>query len=139
MSLTLELTPAQEQRLEAEAARRGMETPAYALALLTDAETEPHIRSDAQGVAWIIGTGTKVVEVVRNYSGGMTAEEIAAEFLHLSPASVHAALRFYYDHQSELDADIAQRRQTERLLREEAGPSPIAARLRAEGRIWEAF
>ena len=95
MSLTLELTPEQERRLNTEAAQRGMEASAYALALLTDAGADPRIHWDAQGVAWIIGTGTKVVEVVRNYLGGMSAEEIAAEFPHLSPASVHAALRCY--------------------------------------------
>lgn len=86
-----------------------------------------------QGVAWIAGTGTKVVEVVRNYQGGMSAEEIVAEFRHLSPASVHAALRYYYDHQMELDSDIARRQEVERRLWAEAGPSAIAARLRAEG------
>ncbi len=135
MSLTLELTPEQERRLNTEAAQRGMEASTYILALLTDAGADPRIRWDRQGVAWIVGTGTKVVEVVRNYLGGMSAEQIAAEFPPLSPASVHAALRCYYDHQTEMDADIAHRQQIEQKIRAEAGPSPVAARLRAEGRI----
>ena len=135
MSLTLELTPEQEQRLKTEAAQRGMEASAYALTLLTGAEAEPHLRLDEQGIPWIAGTGTKVVEVVRNYLGGMNAEEIAAEFPHLTPASVHAALRFYYDHQMQLDSDIARRQEVERQTRAGAGPSPVAARLRAEGRL----
>ena len=135
MSLTLELTPEQEQRLANEAAQRGMPATAYALALLIGAGVEPGIRTDAQGITWVAGTGTKVVEVVRNYLGGMSAAEIAAEFPHLSPASVHAALRYYYDHQTVLDAEIAQRQQMEFQLRAEAGPSPVAARLRAEGLI----
>ena len=98
MSLTLELTPEQEQRLKTEAAQRGMEAAAYALTLLTGSRRIPHLRVDAQGIPWI-APGRRW-RGGRNYLGGMSAEEIAAEFPHLTPASVHAALR-YYDHQRE--------------------------------------
>ena len=36
---------------------------------------------------------------------GMTPEELVSEFPHLSLASVHDALSYYYDHREEIDAD----------------------------------
>jgi len=38
---------------------------------------------------------------------GMTPEELAAEFRHLSLAQIHDALSYYYDHQGDVDRDIA--------------------------------
>ena len=36
---------------------------------------------------------------------GMTPEELVAEFPHLTLASVHDALSYYYDHREEIDGD----------------------------------
>ena len=38
---------------------------------------------------------------------GMTPEEIVREWPHLTLAQVHGALSYYYDHQTEVDEDIA--------------------------------
>jgi uncharacterized protein (DUF433 family) len=38
---------------------------------------------------------------------GMTPEELAAEFHHLTLAQIHDALSYYYDHQGDVDRDIA--------------------------------
>lgn len=43
---------------------------------------------------------------------GMTPEELVAEFRHLSLAQVHNALSYYYDHQAEIDSDIADNTET---------------------------
>jgi uncharacterized protein (DUF433 family) len=37
----------------------------------------------------------------------MTPEELAAEFRHLTLAQIHDALSYYYDHQGDIDRDIA--------------------------------
>src|SRR5437762_10409925 len=66
-----------------------------------------HIRIDDQGVAWIEGTTTKVIQVALDKIGqGWDADEIHAQYPYLSLAQIHAALAYYYDHQTELDAAI---------------------------------
>jgi len=41
------------------------------------------------------------------HAGGMTVEEIVEDF-ELTPAQVHTALAYYYDHQEEIERDIAE-------------------------------
>ncbi|MGZ5436430.1 MAG: DUF433 domain-containing protein [Pyrinomonadaceae bacterium] len=68
------------------------------------------IEVDAQGVAWIAGANTKVVEVVLDkLAYGWSPEEMHRQHPHLSMAQIHAALSYYYDHQAEIDADIERR------------------------------
>ncbi len=69
-----------------------------------------HIRVDDQGVAWIEGTRVKVIELaVDKLAHGSSPEEIHFQYPHLSLAQIHAALAYYYDHPSELDAEIERR------------------------------
>jgi uncharacterized protein (DUF433 family) len=42
------------------------------------------------------------------YKTGMSSEEIALEYPHLTLAQVHAALAFYYANREEIEADISQ-------------------------------
>jgi uncharacterized protein (DUF433 family) len=71
-----------------------------------------HIEIDDQGVAWITGANTKVIEVVLDrLAYGWSPEEIHFQHSHLSLADIHAALAYYYDHQDELDSEIERRRQ----------------------------
>ena len=37
---------------------------------------------------------------------GMDVDEILATLPHLSPAQVHSALAYYFDHQDDIDADL---------------------------------
>lgn len=95
-----------------------------------------HIEIDEKGVARIAGTRTKVIQIAldkRFYGWG--PEEIQAEHPHLSLADVHAALAFYYDHQAQLDAHIDQDQKDAEALRAVAGESPVARRLKSEGRL----
>jgi uncharacterized protein (DUF433 family) len=57
----------------------------------------------------IAGTKFPVRSIV-NYvlRQGMTPEELVAEFHHLSLAQVYDALSYYYDHQKEVDRDLAE-------------------------------
>ena len=65
------------------------------------------IELDENGVAWIGGANTKVIEVVLDrIAYGWSAEEIHFQHPHLSMAQIHAALSFYYEHQPELDEEI---------------------------------
>jgi uncharacterized protein (DUF433 family) len=67
------------------------------------------IELDGQGVAWIGDTRVKVIEVVLDkIAYGWSPEEIHFQHPHLSLAQIHGALTYYYEHQSELDAQIRQ-------------------------------
>lgn len=94
----------------------------------------PHIKRDDRGVAWIDDTNVKVIEVVLDrLAYGWSPEEIHFQHPGLSLAQIHAALAYYYDHQTELDIEIAGQQDEVRRLREQAGDSPLVARLKASG------
>jgi uncharacterized protein (DUF433 family) len=69
-----------------------------------------HIKLDEMGVAWIDDTNVKVVEVVTDkLAYDSSPEEIYSQYPHLSMGQIHAALAYYYDHQTELDEEIQRR------------------------------
>jgi len=97
---------------------------------------EGHIEVDAGGTARVAGTRIKVVHLVMEKSANRwSAEELAAAFPHLSPAQVHAALAYYYDHQKELDAQIRASAEEADKAKSAAGASPVAGRLRRNGKL----
>jgi uncharacterized protein (DUF433 family) len=49
-----------------------------------------------------------VRRIVGWYKMGMTTEEIALEYPHLTLAQVHAALEYYHANREEIETDIAQ-------------------------------
>ena len=55
----------------------------------------------------IAGTGLTVSRIVGWYKMGMTPEEIALEYQHLTLAQVHAALAYYHVNRDEIESDIA--------------------------------
>lgn len=70
------------------------------------------ISVDEQGVAWLTGTKVKVVEIVLDkLAYGWSPEEIHFQHSGLSLAQIHAALAYYYENQTKLDAEIEHRRQ----------------------------
>jgi len=95
-----------------------------------------HIELDTEGRAWIVGANTKVIEVVLDrLAYGWSPEEMCFQHPHLSLAQVHAALSYYYDHQSEIDAEIAQQVQEYEELRAQVENSPLRQKLRAIGKL----
>jgi uncharacterized protein (DUF433 family) len=91
---------------------------------------------DEQGVAWVEGTTTKVIEVALvKQTSGLPAELLQSELPHLNLTQIYAALSYYQGHRQELDAEIEEDRQFAERMREEAGESPFARRMRAEGRL----
>ena len=90
------------------------------------------IEIDNEGVPWISGANTKVVEVVLDkLAYGWSAEEMHFQHPHLSMAQIHAALSYYYEHQAEVDADIERRDRYIEGLRAQQPDSPLRQRLRA--------
>jgi uncharacterized protein (DUF433 family) len=94
------------------------------------------IELDANGVAWITGANTKVVEVVLDkIAHDSSPEEMHEQYPHLSLAQIHAALSYYYEHQAEVDADIERRdRYVEELRAQQTNPltrKELESRLRS--------
>ena len=101
----------------------------------TKAEAVPHIRFDEQGRPWLDDTNIKVIEVVLDHlSYGWNAETIQENHPHLSLAQIYAALAWYYDHQTEMDAEIGRQEDRLRDLRAAARPSSLQQRLAVKRR-----
>lgn len=71
----------------------------------------PHITREAQianGNPIIAGTRIQVAQIALEYERlGWTPDQIVEAHPHLSLAQVHDALSYYYDHQAEIDAQVA--------------------------------
>ena len=68
-------------------------------------DRDPAIRGGRPKIA---GTGVTVLRVAAWYKMGLTHEEIATQYGHLSLAQVHAALAYYHANPEEIEADLAQ-------------------------------
>ena len=65
------------------------------------------IEIDDQGVAWIAGANTKVLEVVLDKKAyGWSPEEIHFQHPHLALSQIHSALAYYYENREKLDEQI---------------------------------
>src|SRR5215469_2402445 len=89
------------------------------------------IELDDQSVAWISDTKVKVIEIALDkLVHGSSPEEMHFQYPHLSLAQIYAALAYYYEHQSDLDADIQRRWQIVNDLAAKEPDSPLRERLR---------
>lgn len=92
-----------------------------------------HILIDEDRVPRIVGTTTKVIEVVLDQQAyGWSPEEIQYQHPHLTLGQIHAALAYYWDHRIELDQDIQQRLDRVTQIQQTLPESPFVARLRAQ-------
>ena len=81
------------------------------MAVTLQTKTYPHIGSDpeiANGKPIIVGTRITVRCIAGYYQMGMSADEILTTLRHLTPSQVHSALTYYFDHQEEVDSDLAE-------------------------------
>lgn len=77
-----------------------------------------HVVIDENGVAWISGANTKVIQVVLDkLAYGWSPEEIHFQHPHLSLAQIHSALAYYYENKNELDAEIERQSQEAEALK----------------------
>jgi uncharacterized protein (DUF433 family) len=63
----------------------------------------PRVRA---GRAVIAGTRIPVWLIAANLQEGCTPQEILDHYPQLTPAQLHDAISYYYDHQAEIDAEI---------------------------------
>ncbi len=66
--------------------------------------TSPDFR---QGKPHIAGTGITVHRIATWYKQGLTPEQIADEYEHLTLAQVYAALAYYHANQERIEAELA--------------------------------
>ncbi len=65
-----------------------------------------HKTDTCGGRAIITGTRIEVSLIAWHYKQGRTVDEILQSYPHLTPAQVHDALSYYFDHQSEIEEEI---------------------------------
>jgi excisionase family DNA binding protein len=84
--------------------------PESALTETVPADEPVIVARDGQNFPVIAGTGIKVAHLAAlKQAENLAPEDLQKQFPQLSLAQVYGALAFYYEHQSELDADIARR------------------------------
>ncbi len=94
-----------------------------------------HVVLDEQGTPTIAGTTMKVKELVaERLAWGWSPEELLLNHPYLTMGKIFSALAYYADHESEIDRSIEADSQLAQELRQNARPSPLLARLRAQGR-----
>jgi uncharacterized protein (DUF433 family) len=92
----------------------------------------PHISFESENVPVLTGTGIKVVEIVLDHlAHGSDAEEIRRHYPSLNLGQIHSALAYYYDHQQEVEQDIARRLRKVDEIQSRLGDSPVARKLKA--------
>jgi uncharacterized protein (DUF433 family) len=76
----------------------------------------------------------RVAQIATDYLAyGWSPDEMCRQHPYLTPAEAHAAMAYYFDHQSEIDAEIgAELDEADRALRA-AQNSQLRLRLRAKG------
>ena len=90
-----------------------------------------HISLDPANVPVLTGTCIKVIELVLDHlAHGSDAEEIQRQFPALTLGQIHSALGYYFDHQEEVERDIARRMQKVGEIRSRLADSPLARRLK---------
>lgn len=100
---------------------------------LTNTEYK-YVQLDENNVPIIAGTTMKIVELVTSVMAyGWSPEKLHFQYPHVSLSKIHSALAYYWHHKEEIDADIQQRFEFVERLRQEAGPSLLAAKLRQKG------
>lgn len=91
----------------------------------------PHIEV-MEGSPVIAGSTMKVVELVMaQRAHGWSPEELCFQFPYLSMSQIHAALTYYWDHQSQVDEAIEESTRNAENARQATRTSPLAQRLAA--------
>jgi uncharacterized protein (DUF433 family) len=89
------------------------------------------IELDDRGISWIAGTRVKVLEVVLDkLAYGSSPEEIHFQHPNLSLAQIHGALTYYYENQSDIDAQIKRGLEDSEKLAMEGSDPDLRRKLR---------
>lgn len=93
-----------------------------------------HIVISEDGVPFISGTQTKVIElIVERVAYGWSAEELHLQHPYLTMGQIHSALAYYWDHTDALDEDIERRLAYVEDLRASNPPSQLRRKLKSKG------
>jgi uncharacterized protein (DUF433 family) len=91
----------------------------------------PHIEVGENGVPWIEGSQTKVIQIILDrIAYHWDADEIQRQHPHLTLSQIYSALAYYHDNQAKMDRDIQQGLQRENELLAKLGDSPLQEKLR---------
>ncbi len=102
---------------------------------LTETRYE-HIVLDERGVPRVAGTQLRAIDLVEAMrANGWTPEQMHEQHPELTLGQIYSALAYYWDHQQELDAAIAARRQELEHLKHQTRPSRLVEQLRQDRRI----
>ena len=94
--------------------------------------TYPHVTFNTQGTPCIDGTRHRVIDIVADHvAHGYSAAQIVEHSPDLTPAHVHAALAYYYDHQDAMDAALLASYRATEHLRHQHTPHPKLVTARA--------
>ena len=97
--------------------------------------TYPHIELSDDGVPYLEGTRTKVVEIaLDSLAHHWDAEEIQRQHPHLTMGQIHTALAYYHDHREALDISIAQQLTDVERIAGQQQPSLLHEKLKRAGR-----
>ena len=92
--------------------------------------TYPHLHLDSSGRAWVDGANVKVIEVAADFlAHGSSVEEMAIQFLHLTPAMIHSALAYYYEHRKGYEQELTSSLVSYREKAAASADSPFQIRL----------
>jgi uncharacterized protein (DUF433 family) len=95
----------------------------------------PHIELSADGVPFLEGTRTKVVEIALDrIAHHWDAEEIQRQHPHLTLGQIYAALAYYHDHRETVDAAISRQLADVDRIADQQGNSLLREKLKSMGR-----
>ena len=98
--------------------------------------TYPHITLNSRGVPHIDGTRHHVIAIIADHVvHGYSAAQIVEQYPDLTPAQVHAALTYYYDHPDAMDTALVASYAQAEHQRHHHTPHPKLVAARAAGRV----
>jgi uncharacterized protein (DUF433 family) len=93
-----------------------------------------YIQINENGIATIADTTMKVIELITSVKAyDWNPDELHTNYPYLSMSQIHSALAYYWDHKTDMDAEIERIDQWAANARHQAEESPIARRLREQG------
>ncbi len=102
---------------------------------MTTAVSYPHImKAEGKSARLERQPRIRVAQIVVNYRDlGNSADDVCVHYPHLTLAEVHSALAYYFDHQAEIDAEIAEEQRMIDESYKNAQPTQVELKLRAQG------
>ena len=97
--------------------------------------TYPHIEKPSGEPARLARVPrVRIAQIVMDYLAyGWSADEMCRQHPDLTKAEAHAAMTYYFDHQTEIDAEVEAEVGNAETSLKQSSDSPLRLRLRAKG------